>query len=83
MLQIGSIEPRKWPDRLFGAPTRPRSGDAGRNRRHGPAGTYLAALAPDLRAPIEQAVAAAYRSGAPDGPRSLTATAWAVRGNVG
>ena len=48
----------------------------------GPVGTYLTALAPDLRARIERAVAAAYRSGAPDGPRSLTATAWAVRGQV-
>lgn len=48
----------------------------------GPVGTYLAALAPELRARIEQAVAVAYRSGAVDGPRSLTATAWAVRGNV-
>jgi SAM-dependent methyltransferase len=48
----------------------------------GPVGTYLTALAPDLRARIEQAVAVAYRSGAPDGPRSLTATAWAARGNV-
>jgi len=48
----------------------------------GPVGTYLAALTPDLRARIEQAVAVAYRSGAPDGPRSLTATAWAVRGQV-
>lgn len=49
----------------------------------GPVGTYLAALAPDLRARIERAVAAAYRSGSPDGARSLTATAWAVRGEVG
>jgi SAM-dependent methyltransferase len=48
----------------------------------GPVGTYLAALAADLRARIEQAVGVAYRSGAPDGPRSLTATAWAVRGGV-
>src|SRR5215475_3650902 len=48
----------------------------------GPVGTYLTALAPDLRARIEQAVAVAYRSGAPDGPRSLTATAWAVRGRT-
>jgi SAM-dependent methyltransferase len=46
----------------------------------GPVGTYLTGLAPDLRASIEDAVAAAYRSGSPDGPRSLTATAWAVRG---
>jgi len=48
----------------------------------GPVGTYLARLSPDLRARIEDAVAVAYRSGAPDGPRSMTATAWAVRGEV-
>src|SRR5215467_8972865 len=48
----------------------------------GPVGTYLASLAPDPRARIEEAVAWAYRSGAPDGPRSLAATAWAVRGEV-
>jgi len=48
----------------------------------GPVGTYLVGLAPDLRAHIEEAVASAYRSGAPDGPRSLTAAAWAVRGEV-
>jgi SAM-dependent methyltransferase len=48
----------------------------------GPVGTYLVGLAPDLRVCIEEAVARAYRSGAPDGPRSLTATAWAARGEV-
>jgi SAM-dependent methyltransferase len=48
----------------------------------GPVGTYLVSLAPELRARIEQAVAVAYRSGAPDGPRSMTATAWAVRGQI-
>jgi len=48
----------------------------------GPVGTYLTRLAPDLRAWIAQAVAAAYQSGAPDGPRSLTATAWATRGQI-
>jgi SAM-dependent methyltransferase len=48
----------------------------------GPVGTYLAGLDGDLRARIEQAVATAYRSGAADGPRSMTATAWAVRGQV-
>jgi SAM-dependent methyltransferase len=48
----------------------------------GPVGTYLVGLAGDLRAHIEEAVAKAYRSGEPDGPRSLTATAWAVRGEV-
>ena len=45
----------------------------------GPVGTYAARLAPALRERIEAAVRAAYLSGAPDGPRSLTATAWAVR----
>jgi len=49
----------------------------------GPVGTYLAGLPLDVRARIEEAVATAYRSGSPDGPRSMTATAWAVRGIVG
>ena len=48
----------------------------------GPVGTYLAGISPEVRARVERAVAIAYRSGAPDGPRSLTATAWAVRGLV-
>ena len=48
----------------------------------GPVGTYFANLAPDLKARIREAVFDAYCSGAPDGPRSLTATAWAVRGKV-
>jgi SAM-dependent methyltransferase len=48
----------------------------------GPVGSYAAQLAPDLRARIEDAVRRAYLSGAPDGPRSLTATAWAVRARV-
>ena len=48
----------------------------------GPVGTYAASLAPDLRQRIEAAVRAAYLAGAPDGPRSLTATAWAVRAVV-
>jgi hypothetical protein len=46
----------------------------------GPVGTYVASLPPERRSPIETAVRAAYLSGAPDGPRSMTATAWAVRG---
>lgn len=45
----------------------------------GPVGSYLTGLAPELRARIEQAVECAFRAGCPDGPRSLTATAWAVR----
>jgi len=48
----------------------------------GPVGTYVTALSPELRPRIEAAVRAAYLSGAPDGPRSMTATAWAVRGVV-
>jgi hypothetical protein len=49
----------------------------------GPVGTYVAALAPGVRSDIESRVRTAFLSGAPDGPRSLTATAWAVRGRVG
>ena len=48
----------------------------------GPVGTYAASLPPDRRANVEAAVRRAYLSGAPDGPRSMTATAWAVRGIV-
>jgi SAM-dependent methyltransferase len=48
----------------------------------GPVGTYVTGLDPDVRARIESAVRLAFLSGAPDGPRSLTATAWAVRGQV-
>jgi SAM-dependent methyltransferase len=48
----------------------------------GPVGTYVAALCQELRQRIETSVRAAYLSGAPDGPRSMTATAWAVRGMV-
>jgi SAM-dependent methyltransferase len=48
----------------------------------GPVGTYFANLAPALNARIKEAVRDAYCSGSPDGPRSLTASAWAVRGKV-
>ena len=48
----------------------------------GPVGGHAATLAPDLRGRVEVAVRASYLSGAPDGPRSLTATAWAVRAQV-
>jgi SAM-dependent methyltransferase len=48
----------------------------------GPVGTYITALADGLRRRIEDAVRRAYYSGSPDGERSLTATAWAVRGTV-
>lgn len=45
----------------------------------GPVGTYVGRLTPALRNRIQEAVRLAYLSGAPDGPRSLTATAWVVR----
>jgi len=48
----------------------------------GPVGTYFANLAPALNARIKAAVRDAYCSGSPDGPRSLAASAWAVRGKA-
>lgn len=48
----------------------------------GPTGSYVTGLAPDLRDRLEAAVKAAYCAGAPDGPRAMSATAWAVRGIV-
>jgi SAM-dependent methyltransferase len=48
----------------------------------GPVGAYVEGLSPERRRLIEERVRAAFLSGAPDGPRSLTATAWAVRGIV-
>jgi SAM-dependent methyltransferase len=48
----------------------------------GPVGTYVINLAPELRLALEAAVKKAFCSGAPDGERSMTATAWAVRGIV-
>jgi SAM-dependent methyltransferase len=47
-----------------------------------PSALNLLGLAPDLRARVEAAVATSYRAGSPDGPRSMTATAWVVRGRV-
>jgi SAM-dependent methyltransferase len=48
----------------------------------GPVGTYVTGLAPERQRDIAARVRAAYLSGAADGPRSMTATAWAVRGIV-
>jgi SAM-dependent methyltransferase len=48
----------------------------------GPVGAYVEGLSPEQRRFIEERVRAAFLSGAPDSPRSLTATAWAVRGIV-
>jgi hypothetical protein len=48
----------------------------------GPVGGYVAGLPAEARRRIEAAVRSAYLSGARDGPRSMTATAWAVRAHV-
>jgi SAM-dependent methyltransferase len=48
----------------------------------GPVGAYVASLSADRCWVIEERVRLSYLSGAPDGPRSMTATAWAVRGTV-
>ncbi len=48
----------------------------------GPFGAYVAGLAERRRARLRTSVRAAFLAGAADGPRSLTATAWAVRGRV-
>jgi SAM-dependent methyltransferase len=48
----------------------------------GPVGAYVESLTIERRRQIAERVRAAFLSGAPDGPRSLTATAWAVRGIV-
>jgi SAM-dependent methyltransferase len=48
----------------------------------GPVGVYFTNLDPELKARIKAAVRDAYCSGAPDGPRSLAASAWAVRGRA-
>ena len=48
----------------------------------GPVGSYVAGLSPERREAVEALVRAAYLSGAADGPRSLAAAAWAVRGIV-
>ena len=48
----------------------------------GPVGSYVDGLDPALRELIRERVRQAFLSGAADGPRSLTATAWALRGIV-
>jgi SAM-dependent methyltransferase len=48
----------------------------------GPVGSYAAKLSGEMRPRVEAAVRAAYLSGLPDGPRSLTASAWAIRAVV-
>lgn len=48
----------------------------------GPVGSYVAALPAEKAERIGRAVRDAYLAGDADGPRSLTATAWVVRGIV-
>jgi len=48
----------------------------------GPVGGYVAAVPDATAGRIREAVRAAYLAGDEDGPRSLTATAWVVRGLV-
>jgi len=48
----------------------------------GPVGGYIAGLPPEKQVAVREAVRAAFLSGAPDGERSLTATAWVVRGTM-
>ncbi|MBL8894018.1 MAG: methyltransferase domain-containing protein [Rhizobiales bacterium] len=48
----------------------------------GPLGKYIAGLDASLREKADAAVRNAYEAGAPDGPRSFVAVAWAVKGRV-
>jgi SAM-dependent methyltransferase len=48
----------------------------------GPVGVYFSNLMAEQSARIREAVRDAYCSGAPDGPRSLAASAWVVRGTA-
>lgn len=48
----------------------------------GPVGAFVTGLPATQREQVRAAVRDAYLSGRPGGPRSLTATAWAVRGVV-
>jgi SAM-dependent methyltransferase len=48
----------------------------------GPVGAFVASMRSDALPKLKDAVRSAYLSGRPDGPRSLSATAWAVHGIV-
>ena len=50
--------------------------------KDGPGAQYMAALDPDQKDHLRNAVRLAYLAGDPDGPRSYAATAWAVKGTV-
>lgn len=51
-------------------------------RGQGTVGTYVTGLDQSKRAELEEYMRRAYLSGSDDGPRSFTASAWAVRGIV-
>jgi len=46
----------------------------------GPVGDYVKALPAERLEALSAALERAYRCGRPDGPRSMTATAWAALG---
>ncbi|MFL5146664.1 MAG: SAM-dependent methyltransferase, partial [Microvirga sp.] len=48
----------------------------------GSMGKYVATLDQDRLAALARALRSAYEAGAPDGPRSFAAVAWACRGTV-
>ncbi len=50
--------------------------------RDGPIAGYVGKLAPVAKARLRELVQCAYMDGESDGPRSYTATAWAVKGVV-
>jgi SAM-dependent methyltransferase len=48
----------------------------------GPGGQLVTALAPEARERLRAAIATAFLSGRPDGPRSFVSVAWVCRGRV-
>lgn len=48
----------------------------------GPAAEYVSTLTPEKRTVLKDAIRRAYLDGEQDGPRSLVAVAWAVKGQV-
>ena len=48
----------------------------------GPVGDYVKSLDPTSLTALAGAVERAYLAGRPDGPRSMTATAWAAKASV-
>jgi SAM-dependent methyltransferase len=50
--------------------------------KQGPIGDYIETLQADQRARLQDCLRRAYLDGAPDGPRSFAASAWAVKGRA-